>query len=113
MTDAKRELLNQVASGDLTPEEAEARLAELDRPLPSEGAVATGEAATKVRVVRIAGAAEIIGDPTVKEAVADGPHDVYREGGSLVIESRPAPGDGYVFGPFSFGTDLHRKLVVR
>ena len=116
MTDSKREILNQVAQGDLTPEEAEARLAELDRPAPGggEGGVpAPAEAATKVRVVRIAGAAEIIGDPTVKEAVADGPHDVHREGTALVIESRPAPGDGYTFGPFSFGTDLHRKLRVR
>jgi hypothetical protein len=49
----------------------------------------------------------------VKEAIADGPHDVHREGTTLVIESRPAPGDGYTFGPFSFGTDLHRKLRVR
>ena len=96
MTDAKREILNQVAQGDLTPEEAEARLAELDRPAPggADAAAAPAEAATKVRIVRIAGAAEIIGDPTVKEAVADGPHDVHREGTTLVIESRPAPGDG-------------------
>jgi hypothetical protein len=114
MTDAKREILRQVASGDLTPDEAEARLAELDRADTGEGAAPpAGEAATKIRVVRLAGAAEIIGDPTVKEAIADGPHDVHREGGTLVIESRPAPGDGYTFGPFSFGTDVHRKLRVR
>lgn len=113
MTDAKREILNQVAQGELTPEEAEARLAELDRPAPAGDAAGPAQAATKIRIVRIAGAAEIVGDPSVKEAVADGPHDVHREGTTLVIESRPAPGDGYTFGPFSFGTDLHRKLRVR
>lgn len=112
MTDAKREILNQVANGELTPEEAEARLSELDRS-QSAVAVSSGEPATKIRIVRLAGAAEIVGDPSVKEAVADGPHDVHREGGTLVIESRPSPGDGYTFGPFSFGTDLHRKLQVR
>ena len=113
MTDAKREILNQVARGELTPEEAESRLAELDRPHAEDTPVAIAEAATKVRIVRIAGAAEIVGDPSVKEAVADGPHEVHREGATLVIESRPDRGDGYVFGPFSFGTDVHRKLLVR
>ncbi len=114
MSDAKREILNQVAQGELTPDEAEARLAELERAETApEGGAAPGEPATKIRIVRIAGAAEIIGDPTVKEAVADGPHDVHREGGTLVIESRPAPGDGYTFGPISVRTDIHRKLHVR
>ena len=116
MADAKREILKQVAAGDLTPEEAEARLAELDRPGDhGEAATATAtlEQATGIRVLRIAGAAEITGDPTVKEAIADGPHVVRREGGQLVIESRPEPSEGYVFGPFQFSTDAHRKLRVR
>ena len=114
MTDAKREILNQVASGDITPEEAEARLAELDRASSTaEPATSTLEQATAVRVIRIAGAAEIAGDPTVKEAVVDGPHAVRREGGQLVIESRPEPSEGYVFGPFHVSTDAHRRLRVR
>ena len=111
MNDAKRDILNQVAAGDLSPEEAEARLAELDR--PEQAATATLEPAGTVRVVRIAGTAEIIGDPTVKEAIADGPHVVRREGGNLVIESRPGPGEGYSFGPVHLSTDAHRRLRIR
>lgn len=111
MTDAKREILNQVAAGDLSPEEAEARLAELEGPEPAS--TATLEPAVTVRVIRIAGAAEIVGDPSVKEAIAEGPHAVRREGGRLVIESRPEKGEGYVFGPFQFSTDAHRRLRIR
>lgn len=113
MQDAKREILNQVAQGELTPEEAEARLGELEQDRPAATAVATAEPAAGIRVLRIAGSAEIIGDPTVREAVAEGPHVVRRDGGRLVIESKPMPSEGYVFGPFHIGTDLHRKLVVR
>jgi hypothetical protein len=110
MTDSKREILKQVAAGDLTPEEAEARLAELDR---GEPATATLEPAFTVRVVRIAGAAEVIGDATVKEAIAEGPHVVRREGAQLVIESKPSPGEGYSFGPVFLSTDAHRRLRIR
>ena len=114
MQDAKREILNQVSRGELSPEDAERRLAELEQP-PADAAtaVATAEPVTAVRVLRSAGTAEIVGDASVKEAVADGPHVVRQEGGTLVIESRPNPGDGYIFGPISIGTDLHRKLRVR
>ncbi|HEX6487913.1 MAG TPA: hypothetical protein VF137_03425 [Candidatus Dormibacteraeota bacterium] len=98
----------------MTPEEAEARLTEIEHgPTETATAVATGDPATAVRVVRIAGSAEIVGDPSVREAVADGPHVVRREGGTLVIESKPMPSEGYVFGPFHIGTDLHRRLQVR
>lgn len=110
MTDAKREILRQVAAGDLSPEEAESRLAELDG---GDRATATLEPAVTVRVVRIAGAAEVVGDPAVKEAVAEGPHAVRREGGQLVIESRPGPGEGYTFGPLHLSTDAHRRLRIR
>jgi hypothetical protein len=113
MADTKHEILSQVARGELSPEEAEARLAELDQQQAGGSVATAAEAAGLIRIVRIAGAAEIIGDPSVKEAVADGPHEVHRDGRALVIESRPDRGDGYVFGPFSFGTDLHRKLTVR
>lgn len=115
MNDAKREILRQVAAGDLSPEEAEARLSELDRPAASESATSTAtlEPATGIKVVRIAGSAEIVGDPGVREVVVEGPHAVRRESGQLVVESRPEPSEGYVFGPFQFSTDAHRKLRVR
>jgi hypothetical protein len=110
MGDAKREILRQVAAGHLSPEEAEARLADLERP---DTGTATLEPAATIRVIRIAGAAEVIGDPSVKEAVADGPHAVRREGAQLVIESQPEPGEGYTFGPLYFSTDAHRRLRIR
>ena len=114
MTDAKREILNQVAAGDLTPEEAVARLAELDEQERRNDAPAPSlEGAGRVRVVRIAGSAEVTGDPSVKEAVVEGPHTVRREGDVFVIESRPEPTRGYIFGPFTINTDVNQKVRVR
>jgi hypothetical protein len=83
MEDSRREILNQVAQGVLTPEEAAARLDELGR-----GPTATAVGAiTKVRVVTNFGITEVLGDAAVQEAVADGPHVARREGDTLVIES--------------------------
>ena len=87
MEEARRAILRQVASGDLTPEEAARQLDELE----SRGPVVVstqipGERSAKIRVVRTAGWAEIVGDPTVQEAVAEGPHVARRDGDTLVIE---------------------------
>lgn len=114
MTDAKREILNQVAAGDLTPEEAAARLSELDEQERREEApAATPVGAARIRVVRVAGSAEVTGDASVKEAVVEGPHRVRREGDVFIIESRPEPTRGYVFGPFTINTDLNQRVRVR
>jgi hypothetical protein len=102
MNDPRRDILAAVARGDLTPEEGAARLEEMPA-LPAGPATAAlppplieGQAipvtppppATTlraVRVVRALGTAEIMGDPMVREAVADGPHAAEREGDTLVI----------------------------
>src|SRR3984893_17712786 len=45
-----------------------------------------GERAARIRVVRTAGWTEIVGDPGVQEAVAEGPHVARRDGDTLIIE---------------------------
>jgi hypothetical protein len=87
MEEARREILKQVAAGELSPEEAARRLDELEARGPV--VVTTqipGERATRIRVVRTAGWAEIVGDPSVQEAVAEGPHSARRDGDTLIIE---------------------------
>lgn len=110
MNDPRRDILAAVARGELTPEEGAARLEELTAlpagpataalpPPPIEGtATPVSEAAppTTLRAVRVSralGTAEIVGDPNVREAVADGPHVAEREGDVLVI--RGAVEDDY------------------
>ncbi|MDQ1403639.1 MAG: hypothetical protein QOG03_1955 [Actinomycetota bacterium] len=105
----RREILSQVASGDLAPEQAAELLAALDRegPTTPPGADAPPDAkseqappppppsdglATGVRTVRIEGALRIVevhGDPSVREAVASGPHTARRDGDVFVIEGSP------------------------
>lgn len=98
---AMRDILSQVAAGTLSPEEAAARLEEIERessgaesetePGTSQGARTGGaepesEAVRAIRIVRQRGQVEVVGDPSVKEAVADGPHIARREGDTLIIE---------------------------
>jgi putative adhesin len=87
MEDRRREILRQVAAGEVSPEEAATML---DEPESGNQMVATttipGQRATRLRVVRTAGWTEIVGDPGVQEAVAEGPHVARREGDTLIIE---------------------------
>jgi hypothetical protein len=134
MNDLRREILTQVASGTLTPQEAAARLEALEaEPAPAAaptGATApaapapadvTPTAATrKVKVVSVIGSAEIIGDPTVAYAVAEGPHRVRQEGDTMTIEHAPFDqADHFTFGQSGRrvvinGMDVQRrKMTVR
>ena len=69
-----------------------------DRQPPPQG----GEGpAVRIRVVCTIGTADIIGDPSVREAVADGPHLARREGDMLVIRGQDLSqemGPGFMFG---------------
>jgi len=60
-------------------------------------------------VVRALGSADIIGDPSVREAVAEGPHIARREGDTLVIE-----GDDEfdMRSGFMFGWDQNRDTTA-
>lgn len=114
--DARREILTAVAEGRMRPEEAAERLAGLGGAREGERP-GNGEHTEEgpIRRVRVQGTfrhARIIGDPEVREAVAEGPHAARREGDTLVIESeQDLPGFAFHYGhrgrrgglPFAFG----------
>jgi hypothetical protein len=120
MEDERRAVLERVARGELSPAEAASLLEDIESRGSEEsgedrdprdwtvgwqadaGTGATqpggpepppGEAAARIRVVAMIGTADIVGDPTVREAVADGPHVARRDGDALVVE-----GNDYGFG---------------
>ncbi len=94
----RRSILTQVAEGTLSPDEAAERLSDLGRDGDHQGetpprsaaggerGLPPGAPATSLRVTGSVRMIEIIGDPSVAEAVAEGPHDARREGSVLIIE---------------------------
>jgi hypothetical protein len=119
MEDTKREILAKVAAGTLNPQEAAVELERLgaDNHAPSEPVTTATAAAgdvTRVRVFAGWGSLTVVGDESVREAVADGPHSAIREGDAYVIKSLDDedPGFGFSFGSARIGY-RHPKLVVR
>ena len=110
MESRRRQILHQVAAGSLSPEQAAAQLDEAGgQPTSGPGQIA------RVRVVRQLGPTQVIGDPGVIEAVAEGPHTARREGDTLVIEGEPQ-GVGFSFFPgqrlgFPFGLGSEPQAV--
>src|SRR5262249_55092995 len=108
-------VLERVARGELSPADGAALLEEMEAReatsaptedprdwtadwardsdwAPQPPPAATGGArAERIRIVRAIGTADIIGDPTVLEAVAGGPQVAGGEGDTLVIEGEEAP----------------------
>ena len=117
MEDVRREILARVAEGTLTPQDAAAELRELEGSTEPATPVAEAPPPTdlaRVRVVASMGRVVILGDESVREAVADGPQQVHREGDTLVIESTYDDGAGFTFGRVHFGFDLpDPRLLVR
>jgi hypothetical protein len=65
-----------------------------------------------VRVARHLGSVEIVGDPSVREAVAEGPHRARVEGDTMVFEPDPAIDEGSFM--FGFGRNwASDKLLIR
>ena len=123
MNDLRREILTQVAAGTITAEEGAYRLDSLEAPAPQAPpplpAAATGR---QVKVLSQFGSAEIVGDPSVAFAVADGPHRARQEGDTMVIEHQPFDEhETFAFGPggsrprvvINGVTIARRKLTVR
>src|SRR5260370_29209760 len=117
MKDLKREILNQVASGKISAEEGAARLDSLDsvesasppgasRPAPPAFQPAPS-GTHRVRVASAIGSAEIIGDPSVAYAVAEGPHRARQDGDTMVIEQGPLDEND----PFSFSRTDRPALI--
>lgn len=97
MKDMQREILNQVATGQISAGEGAARLEALvaEPPTPAPAPVAaqpslppaTPSAAVRsIKVVSLLGSANIVADPSVAVAVAEGPHRARTDGDTLVIE---------------------------
>ncbi len=93
--DAIQELLRQVAAGAISPEEAAARVGQLQHT-----AVAVGEQPIeRIKVTGLMHPTKILGDPQVKDVLVQGPHRAAREGDAMVVTGMPAGQDG---GWFSF-----------
>jgi hypothetical protein len=112
MKDLQREILNQVATGKITAEEGASRLESLEAteaPPSAEAAIArsSGAGTRRVRVASQVGSTEIVGDPTVAYAVAEGPHRARQDGDTMVIEHAALDDNDH----FSFGPDA-RRLVI-
>lgn len=112
MNDTKRDILAKVAAGTLTAQEGALELEELDvhRRSPEPMVQQTDGGAARVRVVTSMGSVTVVGDESVREAVADGPHVARREGDVLVIESRE---DEEIASHFTFGGRGRLGIDVR
>lgn len=117
MKDMQREILNQVASGQITASDAAARLDALAAESPSAEPAASPAApaavlppvsgARSVKVISVLGSANVIADQSVAVAVAEGPHRVRQDGDTMVIEHSSLD-DGNDTFTFSGG----RRVVV-
>lgn len=94
-----RELLEDVAAGKLSPEEASARISGMSAAPVEEAVIA--EPVRRIQVKAGAIRLTIVGDPTVAEAVAEGPHTMRREGDALLIDTNTTQGDFSVEPPRS------------
>jgi hypothetical protein len=110
MKDLQREILNQVASGQISAGEGATRLEALASESSAPSAVQApvrpapgpvpAPAPRSVRVVSQLGSATIIGDPTVAVATAEGPHRARQDGEILSIElGLLRDDDTFSFGP--------------
>ena len=100
---ATRRILDAVARGDLTPDEAFERLrrgeepAEDGEPRAGDAPSQSGSAITTLQVRCSLAEVRIVGDPTVAGAIANGPHEARTEGSTLIINDR-LEGRGFTFG---------------
>lgn len=110
---SKREILESVAAGRLTPEEAAQRLADLDdvaATTPVGDPKPAGTGLKRVRIVTALGTATVVGDPGVADAVAEGDHTATRDGDVLVIEVAE-DGDDDGEGRFRFESGKKRIVI--
>jgi hypothetical protein len=105
----RRQIIEAVARGELTPQEAAERFeeaetrsvaAQLPPPPPRSGGVSA------VRILSDFGDVRVFGDASVAGAVANGPHEATEEGSTLVIRTRWVDGGGWVF------RDRHSRIKV-
>ena len=118
--DARRRILLAVADGSLSPQEAAEQLHALDhpdeeaaepQPAPPGPTPPAEDRPLRIRVQASARKVEIIGDPSVREAVADGRHEAWRDGDTLVIEGEWDL-DREDFRSAGFSFSRHRSAVM-
>lgn len=83
----RREILEKVASGEISPEDAADLLGALDK---RASAVASDEASREVTSIRVSGTFRTLiidGDPSVRTAVAEGPHRVHTDGTTMIFDT--------------------------
>jgi hypothetical protein len=92
----RKEILSQVAAGTLSPEEASEQLDALDQPqqrTPGPEEPESGEPVHRVRISKRLGMVDVIGDPTIEGARAEGGHTARRTGDLLLIDADEIGGD--------------------
>jgi hypothetical protein len=127
MQDLQREIINQVASGQISAAEGASRLealrgelspaaAPVQAPIPPPPS-SSFAGARAVRVISQLGSATIVGDPTVSTATAEGPHSARQDGDTMTIElGLLSRDDTFSFGPGSrlvHGLKNRDGLIVR
>lgn len=114
MTESMRDILNRVAAGELSPEEAQVLLGQAEAPeaastsepeAPAPDLVPLPVARIMIRATGVR--LSVVGDPTVATAVADGSHRVTHEGETLVINSDLSQGN-----TASYTTDAPRSAFM-
>jgi hypothetical protein len=106
MNERQRAILQEVADGQISPEDAVQLLDEAEEPAgdgepggPEERRPSPDTAGIqRVRLVQAFRQARVVGDSDVAEAVVEGPHLAEREGDVLVVHGDEGPGGhGFVF----------------
>jgi len=96
LDDERRKILAAVAGGLIAPAEAADALDALGDPTGSGPDTVSppppGPDLARVRVLASARVVRIVGDAGVREAVADGPHELRREGDTLVVSGETDEG---------------------
>jgi hypothetical protein len=85
MTSDRREILEQVARGELTPDEADTLLRSSDVPRGERPEPEPSSPVARIKVTAGFGAIAVEGDPSIAEAEVEGPHSATVEGDTLVI----------------------------
>src|ERR1700682_1335864 len=102
MDDARRAILTRVAAGTLTPAEAATFLDAVERgQTPAPGSRLTSSAGSDIRGVRVSsnfGRIIVLGDASVDQATAEGPHVARQENGIFVIETEQRVDGDFWFG---------------
>ncbi len=98
MTDELRSLLEDVASGKLSADEASSKIHQMQ---PGSEISQMDEPVRRIVIKAGAVRLTVVADPSVAQAVADGPHTMRREGDALLINTNTTQGDFAVEPPRS------------